>query len=614
MSCLALASCASYAWPQALVGPEFQVASHTRTLTSGAAVAAAADGRFVVVWEDQIRDGSASGIFARRFDAAGHADGPEFRVNTQARNYQLRPAVAADAGGGFVVVWASYRQDGSDYGVFGQRYDAAGARAGAEFRVNSATAGTQFAPDVAVDAGGGFVVVWLSGSAARGFDVAGQRYDAAGTPQGPEFVVNAYTTGDQGYPVVAPRPDGGFVVAWHGDGADDGDVFAQRFDSAGARLGPEIRVNTYRASTQRYPAIAADPAGNFVIGWQSYGQDGSGWGVFARRFDALGEPQGPELAVNAFTTGEQARPSLSAADDGGFAVAWDAEGQDGSERGVFARLYAADGAPRGTEFRLNEFTPGAQGGSALAAQPGGEFAAVWSSHSATHDVYGPGEGTFGRRFGMPADMIFADGFESGSLRAWSAGSSDGGDLAVSGDAALRATTAGLRALLGHAGGAYVEDHSPTAENRYRARFYFDPNGFDPGEADGHFRTRLFVALGESPGRRLASVVLRRRAGRYALRASVRLDDDTQAETAFIPLSAGAHAVELDWHRASGAGAADGFLHLWLDGVPVSTFDGLANSRSPVDFVRLGALSVKGGASGTLFWDEFESRRETYIGP
>ena len=41
---------------------------------------------------------------------------------------------------------------------------------------------------------------------------------------------------------------------------------------------------------------------------------------------------------------------------------------------------------------------------------------------------------------------------------------------------------------------------------------------------------------------------------------------------------------------------------------------LDNNLSSLDFVRLGALSVKTGASGTLFFDEFESRNQSYIGP
>ena len=41
---------------------------------------------------------------------------------------------------------------------------------------------------------------------------------------------------------------------------------------------------------------------------------------------------------------------------------------------------------------------------------------------------------------------------------------------------------------------------------------------------------------------------------------------------------------------------------------------LDNHLAEVDFVRLGALSVKAGASGTIYWDEFVSRRLTLIGP
>ena len=41
---------------------------------------------------------------------------------------------------------------------------------------------------------------------------------------------------------------------------------------------------------------------------------------------------------------------------------------------------------------------------------------------------------------------------------------------------------------------------------------------------------------------------------------------------------------------------------------------LDNHASAVDFARLGALSVKATATGTLYWDAFDSRRASYIGP
>ena len=80
---------------------------------------------------------------------------------------QWRQVVASDAAGNFVVVWKSDGQDGSGRGVFGQRYDASGARAGAEFQVNTYTTGDQDRPRVASDAAGNFVVAWDERRAGR---------------------------------------------------------------------------------------------------------------------------------------------------------------------------------------------------------------------------------------------------------------------------------------------------------------------------------------------------------------------------------------------------------------------------------------------------------------
>jgi lamin tail-like protein len=207
-----------------------------------------------------------------------------------------------------------------------------------------------------------------------------------------------------------------------------------------------------------------------------------------------------------------------------------------------------------------------------------------------------------------SDMIFADDFEGGTLAAWSAASTDGGDLAVAPEAALGSTSAGLRALVNDTNGLFVEDDTPLDENRYRARFLFDPNGFDPGEGQGHLRTRLFILFEENPTRRLMAVVLRRLAGAYSLEVRTRVDSNAQVDTGFFPITDAPHSVEIDWRRSSGPDASDGELALWLDGVPTADETGLDNSVSAVDFVRLGALSVKSGASGTLFLDEFISRR------
>jgi hypothetical protein len=186
---------------------------------------------------------------------------------------------------------------------------------------------------------------------------------------------------------------------------------------------------------------------------------------------------------------------------------------------------------------------------------------------------------------------------------------------VSAAAALNGTSAGLRGQIDDTAGLFVQDDSPLDEDRYRARFYFDPNGFDPGEALAHRRTRLFIGFEEAGAlRRLFTVVLRRLGGAYAMMARARLDDDRQADTPFVPITDAPHFVELDWKRATGPGANNGWLQLWVDQTPAALLTGLDNDRSAVDLARLGALSVKTGASGVLFWDEFQSRRQGAIGP
>jgi hypothetical protein len=73
----------------------------------------------------------------------GNPLGPEFRVNTFIIGSQQSASVATDGSGNFVVVWKSQYQDGSFDGVFGQRYASSGTPLGPEFRVNTYTTGGQ---------------------------------------------------------------------------------------------------------------------------------------------------------------------------------------------------------------------------------------------------------------------------------------------------------------------------------------------------------------------------------------------------------------------------------------------------------------------------------------
>jgi hypothetical protein len=388
--------------PGDALGPEFQVNTFAAGNQRTTAVTMDAGGDFVVAWQSEGQDGDASGIFAQRFDAAGVAQGPELQVNTVTTSAQMFPAVAMDADGDFVVAWASYGQDGNFFGVFARRFDAAGAGQGPEFQVNTYTTRRQNEPAVAMDADGDFVVAWQSKGqddpsdiSTYGYGIFAQRFDAAGVAQGAEFQVNTFTTGTQWKPTVAMDADGDFVVAWAGAGPGDGSgVFAQRFGAAGVALGPEFQVNTFTTSTQKFPAVAMDADGDFAVAWQSFGQDGSYGGIFAQRYDAAGVAQGPEVQVNSFTADEQREPAVAMAADGDFVVAWESRDQDGSLNGVFAQRFGAAGMAQGPEFQVNTFTANWQNEPAVAMDADGDFVVAWESRDQDGSYYG----VFARRY------------------------------------------------------------------------------------------------------------------------------------------------------------------------------------------------------------------------
>jgi hypothetical protein len=327
-------------------GAEFQVNAYTTGPQTGAAVEAMANGDFVVVWSSGSYygsgpDGSATGVFLRRFDAQGAPQSGELQVNTYTRWEQSGARLATAPDGRMVVVWQSGRrfgpqnQDGDQRGIYAQRFAADGTRAGGELQVNQFTADDQDRADVAMDAAGGFVVAWESGGydAHPDGDITGvfaRRFDAAGLPLGDEFQVNTYTVDEQGSPAIAMQPDGGFVVVWESrgyyrepqDGSGSG-VFAQRFDAAGQPVGGELQVNTVVEDDQRMPAIAADTLGNFVVAWSSgdYGQT-----VVGQHFTREGTRLGGEVPVSAPAAQAQRRPATAADATGRFVVSWEITG------------------------------------------------------------------------------------------------------------------------------------------------------------------------------------------------------------------------------------------------------------------------------------------------
>lgn len=209
----------------------------------------------------------------------------------------------------------------------------------------------------------------------------------------------------------------------------------------------------------------------------------------------------------------------------------------------------------------------------------------------------------------PSDLIFADGFESGNLSAWTA-SVNSASMTVLPSAAL-AGSQGLQVSISSNTATYLTDDRPNAEPRYRARFYFDPNTIPMVSGNAH---PIFYGY-SGASKVVLRVEFRFSNGKYQLRTALLNDATTWKNSAWFTISDAPHLIELDWQAATTAGANNGSLTLWLDTVQKANLTGVDNDTRRIDRIRLGPVAgIDAGTRGTYYLDAFESRRQTYIGP
>lgn len=177
---------------------------------------------------------------------------------------------------------------------------------------------------VASDPNGDYVVVYTSDEPGQE-GVWAQVYYATWAVQGTQRVSPAQMTAQAPVrvtseptaesPSVAMDTDGDFIITWSQQDWDesagaktDWNIYARRFRKDSSRpLDPVAwRVNVEESQAQnqaqRFSAVAVDAEGDFVITWQSFGQDTpNSYGVYAQRYNPAGTPMGGQNEIQQLT-------------------------------------------------------------------------------------------------------------------------------------------------------------------------------------------------------------------------------------------------------------------------------------------------------------------------
>jgi Ca2+-binding RTX toxin-like protein len=267
-------------------------------------VAVLTGGNIIVTWtSDDINASSTENVIRRVFDSSGSPLTGEAVINTQTVGDQSKSTVHALSTGGFAVVWED-REDSATTGfqtkTFIRFYSSGGTASGAPVVANTSTAGDPQEAGFAELSNGKIVLTWsdfdpLGTGDGSGYSVRARIYDPASATFGAAINVNATTSFDQSDAQVAALDNGQFVVVWSdlnttaGPDTSFGSVKLQVFNSAGAKVGGEVLVNSNYTFEQANPVVTVLDDFRFVVAWEDNSHTGSdtlGYAIHSRIFDA----------------------------------------------------------------------------------------------------------------------------------------------------------------------------------------------------------------------------------------------------------------------------------------------------------------------------------------
>lgn len=365
--------------------------------------------------------------------AAGAASvsplGTEFRINERVEGDLATGGLASDADGDAVAVWFD---DYSPWTIQARLIDKNGQPQGNQFTVATYGTGDLRNSEVAMDQNGRFVVAW-EGTYIR-------PYNAAGVALSGPVKVNS-GSGNTDAPNIAMSPTGRFVVAWGDDmtGSVSHTVKARLYDETFSPVGPEFTV----AANGPYPLyarlndVAMDKDGNFVVAYYTNYLDDLCLRVWLQRFDASGTAVGD--AIDTGLCGRRATLAMDAL--GNFVLVYDDADGDGS--GVWAKWYDSNGVLQYGPNQLNQQVTGHQGFGSADMTPSGELFVVWYSDHMAGSTTGEGYGVYGRHFddngeplgaeyrvntypaGNPYEPLAAIDSEGDTLTVWASFKQDG---------------------------------------------------------------------------------------------------------------------------------------------------------------------------------------------
>jgi len=204
---------------------------------------------------------------------------------------------------------------------------------------------------------------------------------------------------------------------------------------------------------------------------------------------------------------------------------------------------------------------------------------------------------------LTSPPYFADSFESGDTSAWSA--EDG-----------TVTVDGASALIGSYGASVALDANNSVRKDYASgyefvavRFYIDPDGASMSNGE----TSRVILPRSSGWDYVGHIEFQYASGNYRIKGTI-AGDISNTDTSWYVITDESHFVEVHWTIASGVGANNGELKLYIDGVLKETLPSIDNDTFDIGKIDMGSRDRFSGSSTDPFLLDAFVASDRYIGP
>jgi len=244
----------------------------------------------------------------------------DFQVNDlQGISNQELSSLAVDDSGNFVIAWVDMR--GWDFKVYAKQFKNDGTAIDSSFLVSEEDSINFFftRSAIAVDGEGNFIILWHA-FRENIYNMYAQRYQKNGEKIGENIVINDSPEAEAEIASIAMNSSGNFIVVWEDRRIENNDIFAQRFLFDGTPLDSNFQINDDENVWHSSPCVSINEDGDFVISWEEL--KGNIYGIFAKRFHSDGTAAGDIFLVDDDPEYSSSSPNIASDSLGNFIITW----------------------------------------------------------------------------------------------------------------------------------------------------------------------------------------------------------------------------------------------------------------------------------------------------